>query len=77
VRHRATLVAVGAFLRRERNARQWTQDALASRIGLTVKHLREIEHGRADPSFLILAHLAHSFDVSLAELFGEAEREVS
>ena len=53
-------------LRRER---QWTQAALAERLGVTDRYVSFIETGRkANPTLDTLCKLRHAFGISLDEL---------
>lgn len=47
---RVLLVVLGRLAREERERQRLTQAVGADRAGLSVRHLREIEHGRVDTS---------------------------
>ncbi len=52
-----------------------TQDQLAEKAGLSLKHLGEIERGRGNPTLTSLENLAAALKISIVQLFGfEAER---
>lgn len=54
------------FLRSERN---YTQEQLSERAGISVDFLSLIERGKSAPSFENLEELAQALDVSVPELF--------
>lgn len=58
----------GLALRRLREQRHWSQEALAGVAGLNRSYLGEIERGAAVPSLLTLVKLAEAFGLSLTEL---------
>jgi len=52
-----------------------TQEQLAEKAGLSLKHLGEIERGRGNPTLSSLENLAKALDVSVVQLFGhESEK---
>lgn len=52
-----------------------TQDQLAEKAGLSLKHLGEIERGRGNPTLTSLENLAAALKISIVQLFGfECER---
>jgi transcriptional regulator with XRE-family HTH domain len=60
---------LGAVVRRLRRERDWTQETLARRAGLSQPHISEIEAGvRANPSAVVVKKLARALDVPIAEL---------
>lgn len=70
------LILMGCVVRREREAQNLTQAALAERARLTAEYVREIEHGRANPSFLRLDRLARDgLGIPISELFAMAGAE--
>jgi transcriptional regulator with XRE-family HTH domain len=67
----------GDHVRRMRNSRSLTQEALAERSDLSVDAIRRIERGAFSPSLDTLGKLALGLDVSLKTLFHSFERERS
>ncbi|MBL6458160.1 helix-turn-helix transcriptional regulator [Belnapia sp. T6] len=62
---------LGPQLRRLRQARGLTLDALAEAVGLDKGYLSRLERGQKAPSIATLLRLAGSLGVSVAELLGE------
>lgn len=60
---------LGRRVRRLREARDWTQEELAHRAGMTTVYLSGIERGIQNPSLRKLTGLADAFGISLAALF--------
>jgi len=59
-------------LRKERN---WTQQKLAEKAGLSFNAVTKIEQGAAEhPTLKTLLKLANAFDVTLDKLVGRSER---
>jgi transcriptional regulator with XRE-family HTH domain len=54
------LVALGRALRRARQARDLSQEALGNAAGLAAKHVSEIERGNRDPRLTTLLKLARA-----------------
>ncbi len=67
----------GDHLRRLRNSKGLTQEALAERSDLSVDAIRRIERGAFSPSLDTLGKLTVGLDVSLKTLFHSFERERS
>jgi len=52
-----------------RYEREFTQEAVATRIGISQKYLSELERGEKSPSWKTLVAIAHKgFDIRLASL---------
>jgi transcriptional regulator with XRE-family HTH domain len=67
-------VDIGDRLRTARKAAGLTQEGVARRSGLTVKHVGGVERGEIqDPHYSTLAALADALDMTVAELVGEQE----
>ncbi|RKS77794.1 helix-turn-helix protein [Motilibacter peucedani] len=64
----AVAAAVARNVRRLRQERGWTLDALASRAGLSKGMLVQVEQTRTNPSLGTLCRLADAIGVSLARL---------
>jgi transcriptional regulator with XRE-family HTH domain len=67
-------VHLAARLRSLRAARCLTLEALAERTGVSRSMISLIERAESSPTAAVLARLAGGLGVSLASLFGEAER---
>lgn len=66
---------VGKRIQSFRRQLDLTQDQLAERAGISLKHLGEIERGRGNPTLTSLENLAAALNVSIVQLFGyESER---
>ena len=59
----------GATVKRLRNARGWTQEQLATRVGCARNTIARIETGNRRPSLTLLERLSVIFKVGMAELF--------
>lgn len=58
-----------ATLKRLREERGWTQQALADKAGVARNTIARLETGTRRPSVVMLAQLARAFRVSVADLF--------
>lgn len=56
-------------VRRHRRLREWTQEALAERVGVTRQTIISIEGGRYNPSVGLALRLARALGVPVEELF--------
>ena len=65
--------ALAAVLRRLRQERGATQEALAHRSGITTGSLARIELGQASPAWATVRQIAEALDVTLVELASEVE----
>lgn len=63
------LAIVAANVRRLRQERSLTQDALAERASMDASELRRIESARREPGVRVLARLANGLGVHPGELF--------
>lgn len=63
---------VGATLRRLRHMRNLSLQDLATRSGVSVGMISQVERGLANPSIRVLTQLRRALDISMPELFGEA-----
>ena len=68
-RRAALLAGIGAAVRALREARRWTQRALADASGLSPRYLAQLEAGQANVSVERLADLAEALEVELTSLF--------
>jgi transcriptional regulator with XRE-family HTH domain len=67
---RSEVAAFGRTLRRARRERDLSQDALALRAGVGVKHLSDLERGNKEPRLTTLLRLAGGLGLTGAELVG-------
>ncbi len=65
---------LGARVRRERVAREMTQRALATAVGVGVPHISKLEADRESPSDELLSRIAVELDIDPDELFLVAKR---
>ncbi|UPL50192.1 helix-turn-helix domain-containing protein [Hymenobacter sublimis] len=68
MKHRPTLLAFGQHLRRLRQQRGWSQQALADVADVAKKTVYRIEAGQASPTLDVLVSLAEGLELSLPEL---------
>lgn len=61
-------VEIGKNIVDLRRGQKFSQEELAGRSGLSVSHLRNIEHGRANPSLDVLESIAKALEVDLSIL---------
>jgi transcriptional regulator with XRE-family HTH domain len=62
------LRAFGIELSKRRLERGWSLDELSGRAGISRVMLIRIEHGRSNPTLLMIAKIAAAFDVEPSEL---------
>jgi transcriptional regulator with XRE-family HTH domain len=60
---------VGCNLRRLRQARGLTQEALAGDAGLAMRHIGRIERGQSSPTATMLGKLAETLGADPADFF--------
>jgi transcriptional regulator with XRE-family HTH domain len=60
--------AMAVNVRRERHAREWTQEELADRAGLSTRYLGSVERGKVSASVTVLGRLAQAFRIDPCEL---------
>lgn len=66
----AMLKSLGKRIRELRNERGLSQEKLAELAGIHENHVRRIEGGTANPSYVVLVKLARALKVTLPELIG-------
>lgn len=71
--HRSADPYVGGNLRTLRKAKGMSLQALAEASGVSVGMISQVERGLANPSMRLLTALRRALNVSLQEIFGEAE----
>jgi ribosome-binding protein aMBF1 (putative translation factor) len=64
----------GRAVRHQREARGWSQEALASEAALNRSYLGEIERAAVTPSLATAAKLAAALELSLSELIACCEQ---
>ena len=62
------LRSLGKRIRELRKQCRFTQERLAELADIHENHVRRIEGGTANPSFLVLAKIAKAFGLSVADL---------
>ncbi|NUT47908.1 MAG: helix-turn-helix transcriptional regulator [Saccharothrix sp.] len=67
------LHALGTEVRRKRLSSGWSLDDLAERSGLSRRMVIDVEHGRRNPSTLVLLTLAAALDTDAAVLLRPAQ----
>jgi transcriptional regulator with XRE-family HTH domain len=71
---RAIRLRVGKNVRRLRDARGLTQEALAELVGNTGKHVGQVERGEVNVTIDILAGLAAALATDVSALFTDPDR---
>jgi transcriptional regulator with XRE-family HTH domain len=66
--------AMAVNLRRERHAKEWTQEELADRAGLSARYLGSIERATVSASVSVLGRLAQALRVDPCELIKSPQR---
>jgi transcriptional regulator with XRE-family HTH domain len=69
-------IAVGRAVRRLRQSRDFSQETLAVRAGVNLKHLSEIERGKHDLRIDTVHKLARGLDLSYGALAAAADEEL-
>ncbi len=64
------LRALGAAVRKERERREWTLDALSQATGLDPAYLARVEAGKINVTFRSLHRIASGLGVKIAQLVG-------
>src|SRR5579871_4560696 len=67
---------IGRTVRRLRQERGMTQQALAARLGISASYLNLIEHDQRGITASLLLKVAETLRVDLATLSGHAERQL-
>ena len=70
-------IKLGRRIAEERRKGGITQNALASRVGVTAQAVSKWETGRSCPDIAILDEIAEALGISLFELLGMEKREKS
>ena len=64
----SVLTAFGLNVRRQREVRKLTQEALAEKAGLHPTYVSGIERGIRNPSLVIIARTAKALGISVSQL---------
>lgn len=75
--HDLELVALGRAIRRLRHDRGLSMASLASRAGVSPKHLNRIELGQTNPTFMTLHALSVALGVTVWDLMSAARDETA
>jgi len=62
-------------LEKYRSKKDWTQQELADRVGVSRQTIISLERGRYNPSILLAFRLAQEFGTSIEDLFIYSEKE--
>ena len=62
------LAALGRNVRRQRNAKQFTQEKLAEKSGLDPTYISDIERGLRNPGIKNVARLAKALGITTSDL---------
>ena len=65
----ATNDGIRNHVRRHRRLREWTQEELGTRVGVTRQTIISIERGKYNPSVGLALRMAQAFGISVEELF--------
>ena len=68
------VTAFGATVRVQRQARGWSQEGFADRVGLHRTYIGDIERGERNVSLINIERISRGLDLSLAALMSEVER---
>ncbi|MGH7271883.1 MAG: helix-turn-helix domain-containing protein [Polyangiaceae bacterium] len=71
---KAFAVIVGESVRRNRQARGWTQVELAETAGLSPNYIARLERGEMGPSFFVAHHLGHTLGIDVSALLTTPQR---
>ena len=63
---------VARNLLRLRQAKGWTQEELADRVGLSVRYVGQVERGQASMSVTVLGQFADALAIDASELVGSS-----
>jgi len=71
----STKELIGVRLKRLRQRRKLSQEALAEKVGISSKYVSSIERGKENPTLDIMIKLAHTLGVEMEELFAISHEE--
>lgn len=72
-RKATALAALSVAIRRRRLALGLTQEDVAFKAGLSVRHYQSLESGALNPSYLILRSVADALSIGISPLITDAE----
>jgi transcriptional regulator with XRE-family HTH domain len=64
----STPAQLGVAIRRLRNSREMSIEALAEKANIHWTYLSAIEHGRGNPTWIVVGSLAEALGVEMSEL---------
>ena len=64
---------IGNIIKNERNKRNWNQNQLGKKLGITGKQISKYEHGDPIPPIDIMLKLCEIFECELGYILGEAQ----
>jgi transcriptional regulator with XRE-family HTH domain len=67
------LVALSAAIRDRRHALGFTQEDVAFRAGLSVRHYQSLESGAVNPSYLVLCSVADALAIGISPLIADLD----
>jgi transcriptional regulator with XRE-family HTH domain len=68
------LRALSAAIRRRRKALGFTQEDVAHRAGLSVRHYQSLESGAVNPSYLVVRSVAEALAIGISLLIADFEQ---
>lgn len=69
--------ALGTVLKEMRDAQRVSQEKLALMVGLSKATVRNIEHGKGNPTLNTLLRLSQGLDVPFADITAECESRIA
>lgn len=69
--------ALGTVFKEKRKAQSVSQEKLALMVGLSKATVRNIEHGKGNPTLNTLLRLSQGLDVSYADITAECESRIT
>lgn len=70
-------IVIGKFIAKKRKEKNFTQEQLAERLGVSNKTISKWETGKCLPDYSIVESLCRALDITMAELFDGEEDEKS
>ncbi len=68
---------IGVRLKRLRQGKKFSQEALAEKVGISPKYVSSIERGKENPTLEVMIKLAHALGVEMEEIFAISHEESS
>lgn len=66
-----TAQAAGKRIREYREEKKWTINKMAAFAGMDAKHLKKLEDGVSEGTFLVYIHLMECMEKNISELFDQ------